>query len=298
METNQKRGETVLPYELTFLQWLQGFRSPFWNGFWEGVTLLGEDTLMIILVAAIYFLWDKKLAYRLCFLTVTSLGLNGILKNLAKIPRPFAAGEVTCVRPETATGYSFPSGHTQNFTTWSMVLADYFKQYRWVALVLALLMGFSRLYLGAHYPSDVITAIVLGVLLSIMGNRIYDRVEHHQTLHLTVLGIFTPFVIFFLCRPDPLFEDFFKCYGLLGGFYISVFLEERFANLSPGVSFGKKLVRMVLGIALALLLKAGIALAYTPNQLVISLIWDCFRYFILVVIIFGIYPIILKKCNL
>lgn len=98
-------------FELAFLKWLEGLRTSFLNALFEGVTMLGEETLIILLVVALWFAVDKKLAQQVFFVTATSLSVNGIIKNFAKVPRPFAKG-ISCVRLDTATGYSFPSGHT------------------------------------------------------------------------------------------------------------------------------------------------------------------------------------------
>ncbi|MBQ7951300.1 MAG: phosphatase PAP2 family protein [Clostridia bacterium] len=285
--------------EITILQWLEQFRSPFWNGFWETVTLFGEDILFIFLIAALYFLYHKKTAYRICFLMATSLLTNGILKNIIKLPRPFADGKVSCVRPETATGYSFPSGHTQTVTTWSVLLADYFgkKVYLILAAAVSVLVGFSRMFLGAHYLSDVVFSLFLGSLIAILGNRIYDKASNHHTLYLGALVLFTPFFVWFLIAPDPHFEDFFKCFGLLGGFLVSVKLEETYVNLNESVSFLKKVLRMLLGVFLALMLKGALSLIAVPQALRMSLLWDSLCYFVLVFLIFGIYPLLLKKLN-
>ncbi len=174
----------MFAFELEFLQFLEGLRTDTLNKFFEFVTMLGEETLMIIIVVTLWFAFDKRLAQKIAFITATSLGINGIMKNFLKVPRPFAAGELTCVRPDTATGYSFPSGHTHNFATWITVAAIWFKKL-WFAIfagVLIILVGFSRLFLGAHYPSDVIVGGVVGSIIAIVGSTIYDRAENKKAL--------------------------------------------------------------------------------------------------------------------
>ena len=141
----------MFAFELDFLKWLESFRSGFLNTLFEGITMLGEETLVILLVVALWFAVDRKLAQQVFFVTVASLSLNGIIKNFAKIPRPFTKG-VSCVRPDTATGYAFPSGHTQGFATWCGFFALKLKKIwlRVLAAVLIFAVAFSRLYLGAH----------------------------------------------------------------------------------------------------------------------------------------------------
>lgn len=179
--------------------------------FFEGIMMLGEETLIIILVVALWFALDKKLAQQVFFVTATSLSVNGIVKNYAQVPRPFTKG-ISCVRPDTATGYSFPSGHTQGFAMWSSFFAIKFKKL-WLSIlvgVLITLVAVSRLYLGAHYPSDVIVAVVLGDDLSALGNYLFAKVKDTKKLYLGALLVLTPFIVCFLCVAEPLFADLFK----------------------------------------------------------------------------------------
>ncbi len=290
----------MFPGEIRLLQWLETLRTPLGNFFWETVTLIGEDTVFIVLLAILYFMFHKKLAYRICFLTVTSLGINGILKNLLKIPRPFLHGEISCVRPETATGYSFPSGHTQVFATWSTALGNTLNRplITGAAILCGILVGFSRMYLGAHYLSDVLAALLLGIGISWLGTVLCNRVSNEKRLYLWVLALFTPFLICFLIMPDPLYEDFFKCYGLLAGFVPSAFLEERYVNLTYQVPLRKRILRVILGILVAVLGKAALSLIPLPVSPALSLLLETIRYLLLVFMVFGIYPVFLKICHL
>lgn len=289
----------MIPGEINILCYLEQLRSPFWNHFWEGVTFLGEDIVLIVLVALFYFIFNRALAYRLCFLTLSSLALNGIVKNLVQFPRPFSTGKITPLRPQTATGFSFPSGHTQNFATFTTVFAAYYqKKWLWLATIFgSCLMGFSRLFLGVHYPSDVLMGILLGIGIAYFGNRLLDRISDESKLYLWTLLALSPFFLYFLCTPDPFYADFFKCYGLFWGFYLSKKIEEKYGNFSENVPIWKKICRTAVGILLALLIKTGIKNLFLPTALTLSLLWDSVRYFVLMMAVFGMYPVILKKLN-
>ena len=289
----------MLTYELNFLKLLENIRSDFLNGFFEAITMLGEETIIIVLMAAVYFMADKNLARRIFFIATASLSVNCITKNFVKRPRPFTRG-ISCVREETATGYSFPSGHTQTFATWSSAFSFYFKK-NWMlilSVVLSLLVGLSRLYLGAHYPSDVIVGMILGFGFAYFGNKLYDKVQNKNILHLGLFLILTPFAVWFMICPDPLFEDFFKLYGMVGGFFLSVLFEEKFAKLDNNVSLSKKIIRVISCILIALIVKEGLKMLFTFSDLRISLLFDGVRYFMLVFILLGICPLILKKTKM
>ena len=289
----------MFAFELDFLKWLESFRSGFLNTLFEGITMLGEETLVILLVVALWFAVDRKLAQQVFFVTVASLSLNGIIKNFAKIPRPFTKG-VSCVRPDTATGYAFPSGHTQGFATWCSFFALKLKKIwlRVLAAVLIFAVAFSRLYLGAHYPSDVIVGVALGVLCSLLASYLFAKVKDAKKLYLGTFLLLTPFIAYFLWIADPLYADLFKTFGMLGGLTAVAFLDEKINLLSYDVAWWKKLLRIVIGVVLAVVLKEAIKLVNVFDVMSISLLIDAARYFVVVIVIGYVCPLLFKKIKL
>ena len=289
----------MFAFELEFLKWLEGLRTSFLNVFFEGITLLGEETLIILLVVALWFAVDKKLAQQVFFVTATSLSVNGIIKNFAQVPRPFTKG-ISCVRVDTATGYSFPSGHTQGFATWSSFFAIKVKKI-WLSVlvgVLITLVAVSRLYLGAHYPSDVIVAVVLGVSLSAFGNYLFVKVKDTKKIYLGTFLIMTPFIAYFLYVADPLFADLFKTFGMIGGMVVVSFLDEKTEPLSYEVAWWKKVIRIVLGVVIAVALKEVIKRMNVFEVMPISLFIDAIRYFVVVMAVGVLCPLLFKKIKL
>ena len=286
-------------FELEILKWLEGLRTSFLNVLFESITVLGEETLSILLVVALWFAVDKKLAQQVFFVTATSLSVNGIIKNFAQVPRPFTKG-ISCVRVDTATGYSFPSGHTQGFATWSSFFAIKVKKI-WLSVlvgVLITLVAVSRLYLGAHYPSDVIVAVVLGVSLSAFGNYLFVKVKDTKKLYLGTFLIMTPFIAYFLYVADPLFADLFKTFGMIGGMVVVSFLDEKTEPLSYEVAWWKKVIRIVLGVVIAVALKEVIKRMNVFEVMPISLFIDAIRYFVVVMAVGVLCPLLFKKIKL
>ena len=286
-------------FELEILKWLEGLRTSFLNVLFESITVLGEETLIILLVVALWFAVDKKLAQQVFFVTATSLSVNGIIKNFAQVPRPFTKG-ISCVRVDTATGYSFPSGHTQGFATWSSFFAIKVKKI-WLSVlvgVLITLVAVSRLYLGAHYPSDVIVAVVLGVSLSAFGNYLFVKVKDTKKLYLGTFLIMTPFIAYFLYVADPLFADLFKTFGMIGGMVVVSFLDEKTEPLSYVVAWWKKVIRIVLGVVIAVALKEVIKRMNVFEVMPISLFIDAIRYFVVVMAVGVLCPLLFKKIKL
>lgn len=289
----------MFSFELEILKWLEGLRTSFLNVLFESITVLGEETLIILLVVALWFAIDKKLAQQVFFVTATSLSVNGIIKNFAQVPRPFTKG-ISCVRVDTATGYSFPSGHTQGFATWSSFFAIKVKKI-WLSVlvgVLITLVAVSRLYLGAHYPSDVIVAVVLGVSLSAFGNYLFVKVKDTKKLYLGTFLIMTPFITYFLYVADPLFADLFKTFGMIGGMVVVSFLDEKTEPLSYEVAWWKKVIRIVLGVVIAVALKEVIKRMNVFEVMPISLFIDAIRYFVVVMAVGVLCPLLFKKIKL
>ncbi len=290
----------MFPFEIGFLKMLEGIRTPFLNSFFECVSMLGEDTVLIVLMAVLYFGYSKDIARKIFFSTALSLGTNCVIKNFVRLPRPFANDAVSCVRPETATGYSFPSGHTQTIASWSTTLAVHTKKRTSYIFctVLIVLMAFSRMYLGAHYPSDVIIGALLGVSFALLGNHLYERFPNKTALCGVVILLLTPLAVYYLSAPDAQYADFFKLYGLFAGFTLSIPFEEKFIQFTNNVSVGKFILRIVCVSILAALMKSGLKKLFACDQLQLSLILDGVRYFVLAFVILGICPWIFKKLQI
>lgn len=287
-------------FEMDILKFLEGMRNDFLNTLFEFITVFGEETLLVFLIVTLWFAFDKKFAQKLLFITMASMSVNGVIKNIAQVPRPFASGEVTCVRPETATGYSFPSGHTQNFTTWTSLTAMQLKKKWFTALVtiLILLVAFSRVYLGAHYPSDVVVSVVIGTAFGTIGSIVYDKTENKQKLYIGMTLILTPFAVLFMFDAEPLFEDFYKFYGMVAGIGVAVSFEEKYAPIGYDVSKWKKVLRIVIGIAVAFAVKEGIKIFKVSDIVQLSFVIDAVRYFLLVFAVMGLCPVLFKKCRI
>lgn len=161
---------------LEMLKYIQSFSNPFLDSFFETVTVLGEDLFIIIVIAAFYWCFNKNLGYKLAFVYLTGGAVNTIIKEIVRYPRPIGYEGIKSRRVKTAGGYSFPSGHTQKATSLFSALMIEFKK-KWLYLTgvsVILLVGFSRMYLGVHWPTDVIGGLIIGLLWTIIAIKIFD----------------------------------------------------------------------------------------------------------------------------
>jgi hypothetical protein len=104
--------------------------------------------------------------------------------------------------------------------------------------------------------------------------------------------------VYFLCTADPLFADLFKTFGMLGGMVAVSFLDEKTEPLSYDVAWWKKLIRIVVGVVLAVVLKEAIKLVNVFETIQISLLIDAVRYFVVVIAVGYLCPILFKIIKL
>lgn len=155
---------------MEILRMLEARRTPLLDDLFALLTLLGDETILI--GVGFIFLWsvDKRLGYRIIYLILPGMMVNQYLKSVFRVPRPwildpeFSIVENARMR---ASGYSFPSGHTQAATSFYGAIAKFIhnRGVRWAMVLLILLVGFSRMYLGVHTPLDVGVSWLLGAVL-------------------------------------------------------------------------------------------------------------------------------------
>lgn len=166
--------ETLLNLDGGFLLFLQeSVRNPLLNSIMIFITSLGDEGFIWI-VATIALLIPKKTRKIGAMSAVALLGSlvinNHIIKNLVQRPRPFVTFTDIQILIPTPSEFSFPSGHTSSSFAAAAVFYRFLPKKLGVpSVVLAGLIGFSRLYVGVHYPTDVLAGVIMGILLSYMA---------------------------------------------------------------------------------------------------------------------------------
>lgn len=168
---------------MEFLRWLETIRTPIGDVLMSTVTHLGEETFFMVISLIFFWCVDKYRGYFLLFTGFCGTVCCQFLKILCRIPRPWVLDPdftiVESARAE-ATGYSFPSGHTQCAVNVYGGIARSSKR-RWVQIVgvvLVVLVSFSRMYLGVHTPKDVLVSLAIGVALVFL---LYPLIEKART---------------------------------------------------------------------------------------------------------------------
>ena len=166
---------------LTFVNVLQQSAGGFLTPLAKVVTFLGEYGILYFLIAIILALFKKTRKTAVCIFGAVCCGAlitNVILKDAICRLRPFEENEVfyeffKAVNVSNESGYSFPSGHTTAVTAFAVALfLTCNKKYSWLGFLGVILMGFSRVYLICHYPTDVIAGILVGFISALISYAI------------------------------------------------------------------------------------------------------------------------------
>ena len=169
----------AVSFDLPILEWIQAnLQSEFMDSFMPFITLFGEDGIFWIAWSILLILFPKtrKIGLGMGFAMIFGLLLcNVTLKPLIQRPRPYdfqlaEYGKAVNLLIEGLHDFSFPSGHTIASFEAATVLLKNSKKMGIPAMILAVLVSFSRLYLYVHYPTDVLVSVVLGICLAFLGD--------------------------------------------------------------------------------------------------------------------------------
>lgn len=159
-------------------------RNPLLTPIFRFITSLGNSGWIWILITVILLLSKKMRKAGIVTLTALLLSViidNIILKNAVGRIRPYEVIDGLQILISRPIDFSFPSGHTGSSFAAAVVLFQMLpKKYGIPALVLAAAIGFSRLYVGVHYPSDVFCGIMIGTMIAILAVKGYQRLEEQR----------------------------------------------------------------------------------------------------------------------
>ena len=293
---------------MELLYFLEKLRTPAGDAFFSLITHLGEETLFIVAGLLVFWCINKLQGYYLLIVGLTGTVINQFLKLWFRIPRPWVKDPnftiVESARAE-ATGYSFPSGHTQSSVGIFGAVARWNKQtiVRTVCLAICVLVPLSRMYLGVHTPADVGVSILVALVL-IMGlyPMIQKGAEDPKTMRLIMVMMFvlsSAYVAFVELYAFPADVDLHNlengtknAYTMLGcilGVWVTYEVDNRYLQFKTDAVLWAQILKLVLGLAILLAIKAGAKaplLALTGGHHIA----DALRYFLMVAFAGCIWP--------
>lgn len=260
--------------DISYLLLLQNFREEhvIFNKFFSYVTTYGEMAGLFAIFCMVYWCISKKTGEYMLLSLAFSRIINGLLKVVFCVYRPWIRSpEIHPLKDgtKTATGYSFPSGHTTNATACFGGFAVHSGCKKGLQIVLwicALLVAFSRNYISVHTPQDVIVAFVVTASIIWGTKKLLDKYSDKPNSDLWIAGcgllacvlvlLYTvfkaypeeanPFGTGLIVEPAEMKLDSYKNLGYCFGIFIGWFIEKRFINFSSEGTVEQKIKRFII----------------------------------------------------
>ena len=311
-----------MEFDIQYLLLLQELRNATGGIFDELFNAISKFAVEILPFLPFVIFWGVNKKWGYYFLTTQWLGevINGVIKLTVCAYRPWIRSDL--IEPAgdskvAATGYSFPSGHTKTASTIYGAVAIWQKdRRRWLSItciVLLLLTGFSRNFLGVHTPQDVLCALIESAVILYVVYIVTEKVEGNERLLdiLTLIGfLFVIAVLVYiqvkpypmdydavgnlLVDPSKMMNDCFKACGAFLGFLIGSYLDRHYIHYRIPVGAANLPVLVCIGAALALSWKE-----YFAPATVIAAFgghWGNFiARFIMLFFAMCIWPIVIQK---
>lgn len=290
-------------------------RTPFWNGVMSAVTQLGGEVIFIVAAVVVFWCVSKWEGYYLMTIAFCGTVLNQFLKLICRVPRPWVRDPnftiVESARAE-ATGYSFPSGHTQNAIGLFGGMARWGGR-RWVRIgltALALVIAFSRMYLGVHTPADVGVSLVLAAALVLglypLMRRAQEKPRYMGYVLAAMLVVSGAFVVFVETCGFPADMDAenlasgignaWKMLGAVAGMTLAWLLDRRYIHFETQAVWWVQAIKVAVGMALLLAIKSGLKaplLALLGHEGLAGGV----RYFLLVLVAGAVWPLVFRPMS-
>lgn len=284
---------------MQLLYFLESIRIPVLDAFMLLITRLGEETAFLVMALIIFWCVDKRQGYYLMSVGFLGTMANQFLKIVCRVPRPWVLDENFTILEqarEAATGYSFPSGHSQNAvsTFGAIAVCTGNKIVKYLCIAVCVLVPLSRMYIGVHTPWDVLVGAALAAaLLILLKKPVLKGSDATMRVLLTAMVLLSAlqlaFVEFWTFPADVDAENLESAlknaYTMLGctcGISAVWYAERKYVAFSAKAVWWAQILKAVIGLAVVLAVKEGLR---APLELVFSghMAARAVRYFLMVV---------------
>lgn len=294
---------------MEFLYFLEKIRIPGLNEFMLAITHLGAETAFLVIALIMFWCVDKRRGYYILSVGFIGTILNQFMKLWFRIPRPFELDPnfkcLEAAKPE-ATGFSFPSGHTQSSVGTFGGIA-YTEKRKWVricAILIAVLVPFSRMYVGVHTPQDVLVAATIALMLIF---TVKPYVYKNDGKYLPWLfGFMMLLAVGYLCfvelyqfpediNAERLLSGVESAYTLLGaltGMFVVYIVDVKWLKFPTKAIWWAQILKVLIGLVAVLAVKSGLKPAF--NMVFGDFIGRAVRYFFVVIVAGIVWPLSFK----
>jgi len=272
--------ESLWQWGIAFIVAVQSTGGERLDAVFRAISFLGEEQFYLVFFPLLLWCFDARLGFRLGVILLLSVFTNSVVKEVFDHPRPFDFNP--SLQRGYAVGYGLPSGHSQNAAViWGGLATRIGTPAAWIgALLLVGLIGFSRVYLGVHFPTDVLGGwLIGGVLLAValaVDEPIATNVRRWPFSVQIALAILVPAVLAFVF-PDT---DAVSAMGTLAGFGVGFTIRLRFLSLNTRGPWWQRVIRFLVGAAVLLALYAGLRFLF-PSEGPLQLVFRFIRHSVL-----------------
>ena len=270
--------ETVWQWGIDTIHTIQLIHGPVLDAIFKAITFIGNEEFFLILLPLIFWCVDLAVGARLAFAFLLSFYANVGLKDMIAHPRPFELDPT--VQLHDAEGYGLPSGHSQSaVVVWGVIAASFRQTWLWiVAILLMILIGFSRIYLGVHFPTDVLSgwtvgAVFLAVYL-VLEPRIEAWLKQAGLTAQLALAVIAPLALLLLYPT----KDTTSAMAVLMGMGVGVALTRQMIHFSAAGPLWQRGVRFLVGAIMLLVLYVGLKLLFPAEGESLYLVMRTVRY--------------------
>lgn len=257
---------------MEFLYLLEKIRVPGLNEIMLAVTTLGEETAFLALALIFFWCVDKRKGYLLMAVGFFGTIANQFMKLLFRVPRPWVLDENFTILEqarEAAAGYSFPSGHTQFAVgTFGSICATTEKGWlKVICVTLAILVGFSRMYIGVHTPQDVLVAAAMAMILVLVLKKVImeggDSAMKILIAFLLMAAVGLLAYVECCISPDEVdahnlqsgMKNAYTMLGCIVGVAVVYVVDSKYLNFSTQAVWWAQILKAVLGLGVVILVK-------------------------------------------
>ena len=277
---------------MEFLYLLESLRTPLGDAFFSTITHLGGETLLIVMGLLLFWCVDKWEGYYMLTVGLTGTIVNQFLKLWFRIPRPWVRDPAFTIvesAREGASGYSFPSGHTQSSVGIFASLARWNRQ-RWlraVCIALCVLVPLSRMYLGVHTPADVLVSVVIALTLVLVLCPLLQKAKDSPALMRCILLVMVVLAGGYLACGT---KNAYTMMGCMLGLWLAYETDLRWLKFDTKAPLLGQVLKLGLGFGLLLAIKVG---AKAPLRALIGSDYpaDGIRYFLMVAFAGCVWPL-------
>lgn len=296
---------------MEFLYFLESIRMPGLNEFMLLVTKLGEETAFLVAALVVFWCVDKRSGYYLMTVGFIGTMANQFMKLWFRIPRPWVLDEnftILEAAREAASGYSFPSGHSQSSVGTFGAIANTAKN-KWVkgiCIAICVLVPLSRMYIGVHTPSDVLVGAGMACcMVGLLKKTVLERTEKAMKFLIVLMMAMAVGLLLFVEKylfPADVdvhnlesgVKNAYTMIGCITGVAVVYFLEKKYVNFETKAIWWAQVLKVVLGLGLVLAVKEGLR---SPLDALFSghMAARAVRYFLIVLVAGGLWPLSFRR---